>query len=343
MNTSKEIKLNEEISRQVLCWNCGEVRPYTIKGRESTRIIRGKEYVFHEKYAVCNQCGEEIYVPGLSDENERVFENAVRRDLNRITTDEIELLLETYDIDKRPLSRLLGLGELTISRYLEGQFPSLRYSELLRGLLKDPTEMKRALGEGAGNISETTYRKVDKRVDYLIKVLSINDKISALSRFVIDSKYDITNLSLQKLLYLINGVSMGIRDAAIFDDVCEAWAYGPVYPHIYEKYKSFGRSEISFDINKDNVAIDQLLSNEEKKLADYVLDCFAIYNGHTLVEISHRQTPWIRAREGLDESARCNNPILNEWIKEYFKDIYKKYRIDQKAGMRDYIDSLGLI
>ena len=31
------------------------------------------------------------------------------------------------DIEKRPLSKLLGFGELTITRYLDGQLPSVKY------------------------------------------------------------------------------------------------------------------------------------------------------------------------------------------------------------------------
>ena len=45
---------------------------------------------------------------------------------NRDSKDLVKIL-EKYNIEKRPLSKLLGFGELTITRYLDGQLPSVKY------------------------------------------------------------------------------------------------------------------------------------------------------------------------------------------------------------------------
>ena len=117
--------------QQVLCWNCRTRTEYTIKSRKSVRVIKGTEYTYHEQYAVCNTCGEEVMVPGLSDANEHELDNLYRRNHGLITIDDIYAILKKYNIEKRPLSNLLGFGELTITRYLDGQLPSRRYSDLL--------------------------------------------------------------------------------------------------------------------------------------------------------------------------------------------------------------------
>ena len=45
-----------------------------------------------------------------------------------ITVDEIRQILESYRIGKKPLAKLLGWGETTIIRYMEGDIPTSEYS-----------------------------------------------------------------------------------------------------------------------------------------------------------------------------------------------------------------------
>ena len=55
-----------------------------------------------------------------------------------ITSDEIIQILEKYRIGKKPLAKLLGWGETTIIRYIEGDIPTKEYSIKLRTLLDNP-------------------------------------------------------------------------------------------------------------------------------------------------------------------------------------------------------------
>ena len=45
-----------------------------------------------------------------------------------ITVDEIKQILDEYCIGKKPLAKLLGWGETTIIRYMEGDIPTNEYS-----------------------------------------------------------------------------------------------------------------------------------------------------------------------------------------------------------------------
>ena len=60
---------------KTLCGNCRKVTDYTLHSRVASHEIRGKEIVFHEKYATCNECGDEATVPGLDDENTKELES----------------------------------------------------------------------------------------------------------------------------------------------------------------------------------------------------------------------------------------------------------------------------
>lgn len=60
---------------KVLCCTCRKLVDHTPHSRVASHEIRGKEIVFHEKYATCNECGYEVTVPGLDDENTKELES----------------------------------------------------------------------------------------------------------------------------------------------------------------------------------------------------------------------------------------------------------------------------
>ena len=60
---------------KTLCCTCGKVTDYTIRSRVASHEIGGKEIIFREKYAACNECGSEVTVPGLDDDNKRELES----------------------------------------------------------------------------------------------------------------------------------------------------------------------------------------------------------------------------------------------------------------------------
>ncbi len=57
------------MEKELLCHKCRKLVPYTIRSRQRER----EEYTYSELYGTCDICGTEIYVPGLDDNNEKVF------------------------------------------------------------------------------------------------------------------------------------------------------------------------------------------------------------------------------------------------------------------------------
>ena len=327
--------------RWVLCWNCRKKVPYTIKARKDVRQIKGIDYLYDEKYAICDECGEEVTVPGLDDANEREIDDIYRRSNGLITIDEVAELLDKYHIEKRPLSNLLGFGELTITRYLDGQLPSKKYSDMLLRLLHYDSEMRALLEKRKDYITTNAYRKTEAALENREKLLRHDTKIEAAALYVIKSEYDITNLSLQTLLYSFKAFGYVFLKRDLLPEECEAWVHGPVFPVIYEKYKQFGRMVIHEEM--DEIAIDSLLPQEEREVMDYVLQCFGIYNGGVLREMTHREEPWCRARQGLGDTERCTNTIHNEDIDQYFEKMDRVYNLHNRAGVEAYIKSLHVI
>ena len=117
--------------KELLCSKCRKRVSYHIFKRPAKTIIKNIEIEYEEYYGICDECQSEIYVPGFDDRNEEVIEEEFRKKKNLITISDIKKILEKYNVEKRPLSKLLGFGELTITRYIDGQLPSAKYSDIL--------------------------------------------------------------------------------------------------------------------------------------------------------------------------------------------------------------------
>ncbi|MCR5155098.1 MAG: DUF4065 domain-containing protein [Butyrivibrio sp.] len=323
----------------LLCWNCRHIVPFSIEKRIRKRNVGNTEYEYTELVGVCKECHSEIYIPGLDDENEKRFEAYYRRLNGIVSGDDIYALMDKYAIEKRPLSHLLGFGEHTISRYIEGQIPQKKYSDILKTLLYDHHEMRKVLEEGKDRITSVAYKKVLNRLELMDGLTNCDNKVDLVALYIVNSDYDITDLSLQKLLYFVKGFSLAVfGKKPIFEEQCEAWAYGPVFPTVYEKYKVFKKEVIS-----DIYVSDQFfsgLSAKEKSIIDFVLANYGKYNGKVLMDITHSEEPWNIARYGLETFESSHNVITDESIREYYTGINSRFDLKTKDGIVRYIDFL---
>ena len=57
-------------------------------------------------------------------------------------------------------------------------------------------------------------------------------------------EWRVSNLTMQKLLYLANLDYMGKNDKPLIDSPFEAWDYGPVQPLLYYKLRRFGARDV---------------------------------------------------------------------------------------------------
>lgn len=54
----------------------------------------------------------------------------------------------------------MGVGELTITRYLDGQLPSVKYSNILFQVLRDEQKMKQYVESNSKEVSVVAVNKV---------------------------------------------------------------------------------------------------------------------------------------------------------------------------------------
>lgn len=137
-----------------------------------------------------------------------------------------------------------------------------------------------------------------------------------IARYIIERCYTtnktISNLRLQKILYFIQAEFLVAKKQPCFSDEIQAWDFGPVVPNVYYEYRMFGSANIPC-IDKSQAS--HIISSKDKSILDNVIDECSKYSTSELVEITHNQTPWIKAYE----SGR-NTVIEPSSIKEYFTE-----------------------
>lgn len=326
-------------NEKVVCEECRDYVPYTATWTHMTATLRGKKYEYMGREAHCSVCGAFVYVPEIEDDNLEALYTIYRAENNIIPLRQVREIPDKYAIGKRPLSLLLGWGELTYSRYMDGDVPSRQYSDMLQRIYDDPAFYAELLEANKDRLpSQKTYEKSRAAVDALLAAMETppDTEIGRVIQYLLHQCDDITPLALQKGLYYIQGFYYAFHGAYLFEDNCQAWVHGPVYREIYERYRDYHYDPIApvkeFDTS--------LLSAEEKAICDSVIRYLCCYSGYVLERFTHKEMPWLRTRGDLPDGDPSTRIIKKELIGEYFCAVRDKYQMVNPGDIRKYAEDM---
>ncbi len=328
------------LQKRDFCTVCRKETEYFLQKRDIEKIIRDKEYTFGITVAVCAECGKEMSIPGLIDRNVQEIDGQYRSIEGLVSVEDVEKLMKIYKIGKAPLSLALGFGEVTISRYLEGQVPSKDYSDIVRAALVSPVYMKQKLIENRKKITDAAYRKAMVAADSLESLFSVSEKMLRVIAYIFEKLEEVTPLVLQKLLYFIQGIYSALYGRPIFTEDCRAWIHGPVYPEVYDLFRDFKYNPIDDARFALFEGTADALTEDEKKVIDLVLNTFGMYGGKVLERITHNEDPWMEARKGYGDSIPSSELLPKERIMKYYVAVNQKYGIETENGLMDYIHDM---
>lgn len=326
--------------RRDFCIECRKETEYLLQKRDVVKNIRDKEYTFGITVAVCSECGGEMSVPGLIDKNIQEMDEQYREAEGLVSIDDIEKIMKIYKIGKAPLSLALGFGEITIPRYLEGQIPSKEYSDVVRAALASPVYMKRKLMQNREKLTDAAYKKAMAAADSMERLFSVSEKMLRVIAYVFEALEEVTPLMLQKLLYFIQGIYSALYGDPIFTEDCRAWIHGPVYPEVYDLFRDFKYNPIDDARFALLEGTTDVLTDDEKKVIDLVVNTFGMYGGKVLERITHNEEPWKEARKGYGDSIPSSELLPKEHIMKYYMEVNQRYGIETEKGLMNYIQDM---
>lgn len=242
-----------------------------------------------------------------------------------ISADEIKLILDQYRIGKKPLAKLLGWGETTIIRYMEGDIPTNEYSNKLRTILDDPEFYYDMLCKKKEYLTNVAFKKSKKAV--LTKIMASN--IYAAAYYAVNKcDTDICAGYIQYILYYTQAFSLALYDKEMYQEECSASNGHMPYNKIYENMKRCGIHSLE--------GVEDYLSEEDTELIDSVMDSILWYGPKALnVMLAYEKSQMKISRD------KYNNRIISkESLKTYFKDMLEQQQITSIKDIHKYIDLL---
>jgi uncharacterized phage-associated protein len=152
----------------------------------------------------------------------------------------------------------------------------------------------------------------------------------------------ITNLSLQKLLFFIQGFHYLNYDKLLFEEEIEAWNFGPVIPEIYHQFKKFGKNPITeeracyFEPSMNEASFPEIKESLYPEAFKMTNDTFALLAGKDpfkLVWYIHLEnSPWTALvktdKKGIYKIEPHLKIEIQEKDKEYFKSVYDEVKAE---------------
>lgn len=121
------------------------------------------------------------------------------------------------------------------------------------------------------------------------------NNLEKICSLIVHLKPEVSNLTLQKLLYYIQAYTLITTGKTAFDVPIEAWTYGPVVPKVYYAFKK------NSDVYTNNSYQD--LDANTTTIVEKIVDNLAVGDPFILVKRTHTYDTWINA---------WNNPINKE-------------------------------
>lgn len=144
-------------------------------------------------------------------------------------------------------------------------------------------------------------------------------------------KRALTQMQLQKLVYIAHGWNLAINGEKLTHDDPQAWDYGPVYRDLWEALRTYGRGPVTREIRNGEYLPGMLddetasaparaeLDESEHAIIDRVYQTYGGFHAFKLSALTHEpDTPWTQVY--ADGGGRFHE-ITSEKIRQYFLDL----------------------
>jgi uncharacterized phage-associated protein len=150
----------------------------------------------------------------------------------------------------------------------------------------------------------------------------------------------LTQMQLQKLVYIAHGWNLAINGSALTFDNPEAWDYGPVYKELRGALREYGRAPVKREIKNSDFAIGMFeenleeeakanLSEGERQVIYRVYRDYGKYHAFKLSALTHEPgTPWSKV---YDDGVGKTQEIPANMIRDHFIELATKRRAGHHA------------
>lgn len=239
------------------------------------------------------------------------------------TRERLLFLMEQYEIGKKPLSRLLGWGETTVMRYLDGAEPNREFALRIEELSKDPWQYAELLERRRDVLTDTAYKKT-RRAAYRRMFC---DKSTEAMQYVIGlAEGDISPYRVIAVLYYAQVYSLVCRGLPIFEEEVSVEAKQKTpYPKLYQRLLQYG---IRIRLPEEGA-----LSIEDRAFLE---NTYQVLNGYSPNAI---RTVWNKEKRQMKRHALCSGTdgsLAAEKLRSYYEAVLQKTGKQSAEDLKRY-------
>lgn len=123
--------------KKMSCPDCEKITNVSEIKKETNVVINGKKVSFLAPMLKCSICGCEFQTMEQLEESLKIGKETAEKAENDLTPEKIIAIREKYNASQKAFAIILGMGELTINKYEQGEKPSSSNRMLLL-LSEDP-------------------------------------------------------------------------------------------------------------------------------------------------------------------------------------------------------------
>lgn len=317
---------------EMFCPICCKEHKISIKKEIRTIEYKRKKIQYVNESYFCSNCNECFEDEELGNKNLNNIVDQYRQEQNLLTSNEIVNILEKYKISQKDLAILLGMGEVTITRYVTGVVQEVTNNNLLVLARDNPRYLLERLNEKEKEFGKKKVEKLRKNIlsfisgknDYLLPIIkesfdSSQDEFKGNVEFnknkylecikiFLEKLGSISKVKLAKLLWYCDVLNYKKTGYGITGIVYAHMPYGAL-PYSFNQLVELDEIEKEIVIKEENEATYiknvhiqcDFLSSIEKETILLVINKFKDMTSQEIVNYMHNEVAY--------QKTESNNPI----------------------------------
>ncbi len=311
------------------CPLCDKTHEVEERKRFTTITLKGEEVTYEERFYFCANADEEeneFESGSMTNENLLSARNAYRVKHGLLTSAEIVAIRESYGLSQVDLARLLGWGEVTISRYESKAIQDEAYDTMLRLIKDNPLQALEFLKKNEDKFQSLKRQEIRVKIiekldsygkEFLTRqalegeyanfeepsdsngfaTLNI-DKIEAMISYIAEKVSNLFKVKLMKMLWYSDVMAFIQNGCAMTGMVYRHEPMGalPIGHYSLMNLENLNvREEVSCNYDSmlhvypsKNMNYS-ILSNDEKDILDKVIAKFKNYKAKEIVDYMHEE------------------------------------------------------
>ncbi len=188
-----------------------------------------------------------------------------------ITASELADMLKKYKIGRKPFAALLGWGETTVMKYLNGELSDNEYTRRLYRLSTNPGEYLELLESEKGRITNVAFRKSHDAVAKLL----MPTKLLMCTQYLLNSDSpDMSDVRAEAILFMAQVFSTVKWNRKLFDEEYQMLKGNCPYRPVMKRIEEYGRFQVEIPENVPD--------EEERYLLDVIRLAFDWYGDRAI-------------------------------------------------------------